>query len=47
MKFNLYVPHQQLLDKWQKEADKEGRSLSQFIRRAVDYYIQLKKLKEK
>lgn len=46
MKFNLYLPHQQVLDRWKMEADKEGRSISQFIRRAVDHYISIKSFKE-
>jgi hypothetical protein len=39
MKFNLYIPHQMMLDRWGKYAQKEGRSTSQFVRHAVDAYI--------
>ena len=47
MKFNLYVPHQDTLDRWTKYAKKESRSLSQFIRNAVNVYIRRTYLDDK
>jgi hypothetical protein len=39
-KLNLYIPHPSVKDKWQQYADKEKRTLSDFIRLAVDEKIQ-------
>lgn len=35
MKFNLYLTSQREKEEWEKYADKDNRSLSQFIRIAV------------
>jgi len=39
-KLNLYIPHPNVKKKWEEYAKKEKRTLSQFIRIAVDEKIQ-------
>lgn len=39
MKFNLYIPHVRVLEKWQIYADQDKRSVSDFIRIAVEEKI--------
>ena len=47
MKFNLYIPDVKTRRKWEKYAKKSQRSLSQFIRLAVNEKIQRMENEEK
>lgn len=45
MKFNLYIPSKVELENWERHAEADNRSLSQFIRLAVNEKV--RKLEEK
>lgn len=47
MRFNLYIPHKDILFTWEKYAGREDRSTSSFIRHAVREYIRRTYLESK